>query len=68
MDPLETLYEALQHPLGLVISVENPVAFRTKLYTTMRQNADVNVFSIHISRTAPSTELVILRKETSDGL
>lgn len=61
LDAMETLYEALQHPLGLVVSVSDPVAFRQRLYTAMRQNLDVNLFTIHQSRTN-SDQLLIVRK------
>ena len=63
MDPLETLYEALQHPLGLVVRVEDPLAFRQRLYAAMRGNPEVSCFTIHLSRTLPTSELLIVKKE-----
>lgn len=62
LSPTEVLYEALNHELGLVISVEHPEAFRQKLYTVMRNDPALNCFTITRSREKPMSELLIIKK------
>lgn len=61
-DFLALLYEAYHSPMGLVVTTSDPLALRAKLYAEMRGNEDFTCLSLHISRSAPTSELIILRK------
>jgi hypothetical protein len=64
-DYVELLYEALNSPLGLVVTSSDPVRLRAKLYEVMRTD-DAFQFSLHISRLNPGSDLLILKKAASD--
>lgn len=58
----DLLYQALDATLGLVVATSDPVSLRARLYAAMKADPDLACFSIHISRTNPGGELIILRK------
>jgi hypothetical protein len=60
---LNTLYEALGTPLGVVVQTDNPEKLRAKLYR-LRDGADdpmLKEISIVISPTMPQSQIWIVR-------
>ena len=59
---IEHLYRALTAQFGVVLRTENVERLRAKLYVLRKQDPDLAVLSINISRTSPETELWIVKK------
>lgn len=65
-DPVEILYEALTTPLGLVVETPDPVHLRQKLYQAKAADPAFKDLAILTSRTAPNSELWIVKKGATD--
>jgi hypothetical protein len=62
---LNTLYEALGTPLGVVVQTDNPEKLRAKLYR-LRDGADdpmLKELSIVISPTMPQSQVWIVKRK-----
>jgi len=59
---IEYLYRAINSSLGVVLQTNNPERLRQKLYAERKKDPDLAALSINISRTAPETEIWIIRK------
>lgn len=61
---VELLHRALQEPLGIIVSTNDPERLRVRLYEARRTalNPAFEVFSFVPSRINPTSELWILKK------
>jgi len=60
---IEHLYRALNSERGVVIETDNPERLRARLYVERKKDPDLSCLSVNISRTNPSTEIWIVRKD-----
>lgn len=59
---IEHLYRALNTPLGIVLRTSSIERLRQRLYIERKKDPDLACLSINISRTAPETEIWIIKK------
>ena len=64
---LELLYRALNSPHGIVIQTDDPVRTKQKLYAERLKDSDLGCLSFLTSPFNPASEIVILKKEQTDG-
>ncbi len=64
---ISLLYMALEEEIGLIISVEDPLLLRQKLYAERRKDPIFECLSFAMSPTAPDTELWIIHGKIDDG-
>lgn len=64
---LELLYEALNSKFGIVVRTNDVERLRQQLYNVRKQDPDLAILSFLVSRTAPNSELWILKNESKDS-
>lgn len=65
--PLELLGEALASPVGIVITTSDPERLRQALYRARASDPGFALLSIVTSRTAPASEVWIVKKGEPDA-
>ncbi len=63
---LELLYRALNSPLGIVISTDDPVRTKQQLYQERKKDPALECLSFLTSAFNPGGEIIILKKEIPD--
>lgn len=64
---LELLYDAARAEFGLVVRTNDPERLRMKLYPLRKRDPELQILSLRISPTSPSSELWIMKKEQASG-
>lgn len=64
---IDLLYQALRAPLGVVVKTTDPDRLRQKLYAERKKDEDLACISIMKSRTAPDSEILLVKKGVADG-
>lgn len=65
--PHDLLCAAINSERGVVVATSDPQRLKQQLYAAIRKDADFAVISIATSRTAPDSELWLIRKDQPDA-
>lgn len=64
---IEFFYAALNSPLGIIISTDDPDRCRQKLYAARRAAADPALDGVAVTIPATPNEVWLVKKDSSDG-
>jgi len=67
VSPAELLYEALNAELGVIVTSPDPNRLRQRLYAEQRRDPELACITISSSRSAPQTDLWLIRKDSTRG-